>query len=189
MSPQSRRPHLRLVPDAPSGIHRPVWFCGHCGAQAAVTPPPISRVCERCALGLMLEADADTAPRTGEPFLVVDVDGVVRALSREAERRLGARERDVVDRPLDELLAPAGVGPGAERALADAIADAAARSGPAARRLLVRPANVLGVRVPIRVGHCGPPRAALLVLELPDVPAPSSPRGRTPTRAGSAAGA
>jgi len=29
----------------------------------------------------------------------------------------------------------------------------------------VRPANVFGVRMPLRVGSCGPPRAALIVLE------------------------
>jgi hypothetical protein len=41
----------------------------------------------------------------------------------------------------------------------------AARGEDEPRRVMVRPANVFGVRMPLRVGACGPPRAALLVLE------------------------
>jgi nitrogen-specific signal transduction histidine kinase len=111
-----------------------------------------------------MEASAELVPRPHEPFLIVDVALTVRALSAEAQQFLAVAEADVVERPVTELLTPAD----AEAATADAFATAimhAAAGDDELHRLTVRPANVFGVRMPMRVGVCGPPRGALLVLE------------------------
>jgi hypothetical protein len=52
---------------------------------------------------------------------------------------------------------------GGER-LSVAVAWAARGDGPI-RTTVVRPANTFGIRLTARIAGCGPPRAALLVLE------------------------
>jgi hypothetical protein len=41
----------------------------------------------------------------------------------------------------------------------------AARGNTPTRSVVVRPANTFGIRLTARIASCGPPRAALLVLE------------------------
>lgn len=165
-SVRARRAMLRLVPSTAEDACPTTWFCGHCGAPPpdGRIPAPPARVCGSCGLGLLLETRQDVAPRPGDAFLVVDGSLAVCAVSDESERLLAVAETDVVNRPITELLSPADAEAAGPEALASAIMWAA-RSDDEPRRLMVRPANVFGVRMPVRIGSCGPPRAALLVLE------------------------
>jgi hypothetical protein len=164
MPASQSRAFLRLVPTTTEEARPSQWFCGNCGTVAAETPAPVARVCDDCELGLLVEARADLLPQSGEPFLIVDGSLAVCALSAEAQQFLAVDEQDAVNRPVTELLTPAD----AEAATAETFASTimwAAGGDEELHRLTVRPANVFGVRMPMRVGLCGPPRAALLVLE------------------------
>jgi len=159
------RAGLRLVPATEEFARPGVWFCGHCGATPeGGTPAPVSRVCQGCGLGVLLEARDDVAPASGDAFMVVDASLCVCALSRAAEKLIGATEQEAVGRPLTELLAPADAEPEAQRNLAMLVAWSA-RGEDEPSRTVVRPANVFGVRFNARIGACGPPRAALVVVE------------------------
>jgi hypothetical protein len=162
----SARALLRLVPATAEDACPSQWFCGHCGAPPPndETPAPPARVCGECGLGLLLEARADAAPKPDDPFLIVDRAMSVCALSGASERLLAVAETDVINRPLTELLSAADAEAGGPESLANAIISAASGDDEP-RRVMVRPVNVFGVRMPLRVGACGPPRAALLVLE------------------------
>ncbi len=159
------RPALRLVtpqaePAAPS-----VPFCSHCGTRPSVPPnTPASRVCGSCGLGLILEAAETIAPNAGDAFLVLDRALSVCAVSRGAEQLLAASEPDVVNRHISDLLMPADAEENGADSLAVSVTWAARGDGPI-RTTVVRPANTFGIRLNARIGACGPPRAALLVLE------------------------
>jgi hypothetical protein len=163
----SRAAHLRLVPQTAETARPHRWFCGACGAPgpADATPPPFARGCEACGEGLQLEAADALAPRPGDPFLLVDEALAVRALSPAAAEQLAVDPVAAVGRPVAELLCTADAEAGPAGSLPSAIAAAAAGEGAEDPvRLTVRPADVFGVRVPARIGVCGPPRAALIVL-------------------------
>ena len=160
------RPALRLV-TAPErkGPAQLVSFCSHCGARPApLAPASSSRVCGSCGLGLILECGADVAPSFGDAFLVLDRSLAVCAVSDAAERLLAAREPDVVNRHVTDLLRPADAEERNGTTLSVAVAWAA-RGGGGYRTTIVRPANTFGIRLTARIASCGPPRAALLVLE------------------------
>ena len=158
------RPALTLV-GAEHGRPDGRWFCGYCGAEpAGGTPPPWQRVCEECSLGLLLEADAEFAPKASDAFLVIDSRLTVQALSRRAEQLLGVEEQDATDRPIGELLVDAAAEVAEAETLSGALARAASNEG-GAWSGFVRPRDDFGIRTRVRVTHCGPPRAALLVLE------------------------
>ncbi len=143
------------------------WFCGYCGISASgQTPSPASRVCKRCAAGLLLEAPADVAPRNEEPFLVVDARLTVQAVSRRAEQLLGVSETEVTGRPITDLITDAAAELDHRTTFLTALAGAA-QSDEARSSAFVRPRDAFGIRVQARIGHCGPPRAALIVLETP----------------------
>ncbi len=139
-------------------------FCGHCGMPPAATPENAgSRVCGHCGLGLVLQASVDVAPRVDEPFLVIDSTLSVCAVSARAEELIGADETQAVNRHVGDFLVPADANaPSAENLLV-LLVDAASASGPP-RTAVVRPRDEFGVRFRARIGPCGPPRAALLVL-------------------------
>lgn len=160
----AQRPALRLVPTTREELRPSRWFCGHCGTVTDVTPAPPARVCGDCGLGLLLEARADLVPQTGEPFVIVDATLALQALSAEAEQLLAVSEQDLVGLPVTDLLVPADAESASAAGFAAAI-HAAAGGDDEPVRVTVRPANVFGVRMQARVGVCGPPRAALLVLE------------------------
>jgi hypothetical protein len=152
--------HLRLVP-AVAEPQPQRTFCGHCGAEPESELH--GRVCESCGLGVLLTANADAAPRPGDPFMIVDGSLCVCALSQVAEELLGVQETEAVNRHLSEFLVPAD----AEAAGADNLMDLvinAASAGSEARVAVVRPPDEFGIRFRAQVGACGPPRAALLVL-------------------------
>jgi hypothetical protein len=158
---------LKLVPE---GIEVPAewrWFCGHCAAPPPGNEPPapVARVCSACGLGLLLETREDFLPGGQDAFLVIDSALLVQGMSRHAERLLGIAEDLAVNRPVSELLVAAecevrGLSVGG--AIADALGGAGDGS---AVHSFVRPWNTFGVRMRARISACGPPRAALLVLE------------------------
>jgi PAS domain-containing protein len=112
----------------------------------------------------MLEAPSDLVPRTQDAFLVLDSALRVQAMSRRAETLLGVPEDLAVDCPVGDLLVPADAEAEAPGRFATAVADAALSSD-ACTHVFVRPWKTFGVRMRARVAPCGPPRAALLVLE------------------------
>jgi hypothetical protein len=104
------------------------------------------------------------APDAGAAFLVLDRSLAVCAMSEAAERLLAADEPDVVNRHVSDLLMPADAEESGGTSLSAAVAWAARGDG-ASRTTTVRPANTFGIRLTARIASCGPPRAALLVLE------------------------
>jgi hypothetical protein len=145
---------------------RPVEaFCGHCGRPPEVTAEqPATRVCRRCGLGLVLQAPKGVAPQAGEPFLVVDSRMEVCAVSRKAEDLLGVPETRAVNRHVSEFLLPAAAEAARPEDLLTQLI-VAATSEEDAPSVVVRPVGEFGVRYRARIGPCGPPRAALVVLE------------------------
>jgi PAS domain-containing protein len=160
----SQRPALRLVEDTASELGF-AWFCGHCAAPSphAEPPAPNQRVCTSCGLGLLLESRQDLMPSARDAFLVVDSQLLVQALSRRAETLLGVTEELAVNRPIAELLVPADAEAQGSTRLAAAVSEALIDDEPV--NVFVRPWNTFGVRMRVRIGPCGPPRAALLVLD------------------------
>lgn len=154
-------PFLQVVPDiAPSGPD--VRFCGACGRPPRDAAPAV-RVCDHCQMGIVLSAAGDLAPTGREPFLIVDRTLAVCALSHEAERLLGIDEPDAVNRILTEFLVPADAEPAAQDNLL-ALAASAAGGLDGTAHAVVRPAGEFGVFYEARIGRCGPPPGALVVL-------------------------
>jgi hypothetical protein len=115
-------------------------------------------------MGVLLETRLDAVPKPSDPFLVVDSMLRVQAMSGPAERLLSVREENAVDRPVVELLWPADTEASRADLLATTLAEAAAGAEHEAHAY-VRPWNTYGVRMRARIATCGPPRAALVVLE------------------------
>jgi hypothetical protein len=167
MRTRTARPALHLVTplehEAPAPL---VSFCSHCGARPA-HPPAVassSRVCGSCGLGLILESRGDVAPKAGDAFLVLDHSLAICAVSDAAERLLATAEPDVVNRHVSDLLMSADA-EGRDGASLSAAVAWAARGDGGTRTTTVRPANTFGIRLTARIASCGPPRAALVVLE------------------------
>jgi hypothetical protein len=175
-----QRPALRLVEGGLDTAADWLWFCGHCAAPSPNgAPPPTARVCASCGLGLLLEAREDAVPSAGDAFLVVDAALLVQAMSREAQSLLGVTEELAIDKPVAELLVPADAESQSRTGFAAAITHAADGQDPETSRSFVRPWNTFGVRLRARIATCGPPRAALVVLENgrpPALRAVTSPR-------------
>lgn len=160
----SARPLLRLLPDPPSEPVPVVSFCGHCG-QAPPTPMAArSRVCALCGLGVVISASADLAPQKGEAFVIVDRQMKLCALSRGAERLLGTDEPDAIHRHVGDFLEPADAEAGRGDELLQNIVATSAMGMGAPTSIVVRPTGEYGVRYAARVGACGPPEGALIVL-------------------------
>jgi hypothetical protein len=138
-------------------------FCSYCGY------PPVGpwrsrahRVCMRCHMGVVLRAPAGAEPRDGAPFLIVDRQLAVQAVSRRAEVVLSVDEPTGVGIPLEELLiCDNGHSDDGEVALLVELALAGVEP---TKRLELRPVANPGIRLRGRFTRCGPPRAALLVL-------------------------
>ena len=162
-----QRPALRLVEGGLDSNAAWLWFCGHCAAPSpgGAAPPPTARVCTSCGLGLLLEAREDAVPSARDAFLVVDSQLLVQAMSREAQSLLGVTEELAINKPVAELLVPADAEAQGRTGFAAAIAMAADGQDPDTARSFVRPWNTFGVRMRARIATCGPPRAALVVLE------------------------
>jgi hypothetical protein len=117
----------------------------------------------------MLETRRDVVPGPQDAFLVLDVQLLVQAMSRRAEQLLACAEDLAVHRPVSELLQPADAEAGTASSFAGAVADAVG-GGDDPGSATVRPWNTFGVRLRARVAPCGPPRAALVVLETAPTP-------------------
>lgn len=156
---------LRAVPEG--GDRHPLKvFCGHCGRSPGEQRPVelmAARVCQKCGMGLLLQAGADIAPSQNDPFLVVDSSLTVCAVSRQAEDLLGVPETEAVNRHIAEFLSAGDAEAHGTENLA-AMVTWAARGDAPLKDIVVRPTNTFGVRYWARVGSCGPPAAALLVL-------------------------
>jgi hypothetical protein len=161
-----QRPALRLVEGGLDSTAAWLWFCGHCAAPSPNgAPAPTARVCTSCGLGLLLEAREDAVPSAKDAFLVVDSSMSIQAMSREAQSLLGVNEEAAIDRPVAELLVPADTESQGRTGFAASITQAAGGDDPDSARSFVRPWNTFGVRLRARISTCGPPRAALVVLE------------------------
>jgi hypothetical protein len=112
----------------------------------------------------MLETRSDHVPSDRDAFLVVDAALMVQGVSAHAEQLLAIEEERAIDHSVGELLVAADAEPGRPGGFAGAIADAIAGGGEPVSKV-VRPWNTFGVRMRARIGCCGPPRAALVVLE------------------------
>jgi hypothetical protein len=163
---RSREAALALVAAPQTHPGRSALFCGHCAKRASwptVAEAP-SRVCQSCGLGLLLECDENAAPDVGAAFIVIDSTLSVCAVSAAAERLLATPETDAVNRHVTELVVPADAEAQGAQNLAVAITWAA-RGDDTRRKVVVRPSNTFGIRIPARIATCGPPRAAIVVFE------------------------
>jgi hypothetical protein len=164
----AKAPALRLVHGAHESEPEWTWFCGRCAAPSpdGLPPAPYARVCGECGLGLLLETRRDVAPKTRQAFVVVDSALLVQAVSRRAERLLAVAEEDAVNRPIAELLIAADSDSARPSALGESISQTLG-AGDDTTDTFARPWNTFGVRLRVRIAPCGPPRAALLVLDAP----------------------
>lgn len=141
-------------------------FCTHCGslfeANGATAERPLrGRVCSRCGLGMVLTCAQELLDQPGGAFLVVTTDLRVSAASEAAEKLLGADE-GLYGRPLLSILtSPAGVAELARRVVR------AAMGVRVVEQMAVEPAakKLAGVALEARIGSCGAPPAALVVVE------------------------
>jgi hypothetical protein len=180
------RSALRLVDGGLDTTIEWRWFCGYCAAPAPgnMPPPPSGRVCSACGLGMMLETRADALPADRDAFVVVDSRLLIQALSRDAQRLLAVTEEDAIDTRVSELLMPADAETSSGTGFAAAIADAAQGLEADVTRSFVRPWNTFGVRMRAKIAMCGPPRAALIVLDDDRPPAPRVPGLRSSSSTG-----
>jgi len=125
----------------------------------------MARVCTACGLGLLLETRQDAIPGARDAFMVVDSALLVQAMSREAELLLGVGEEEAINRPIAELLVPADAESQGQTGFAATLAQAADGVHPDLTPRFVRPWDTFGVRLRARIATCGPPRAALVVLD------------------------
>ncbi len=155
-------------------------FCSYCGY------PPMGpwrvrahRVCMRCQMGVVLRAPAGKQPRYDDPFVIVDRQLAVQAVSRRAEAALSVQEPAGLDAPLEEFLI-CNNGEHDRDELAALVELVFAGAEPW-NRLELRTVADPEIRVEARVTSCGPPPGALLVLTSLAVHATASPNGRPAT--------
>ncbi len=155
------RPHLQLLPGL--GEAEPyVSFCGHC-AKRPTAEDAATRVCTSCHLGLIVSAPESMVPASSEPFVIVDGKLQICAVSRRAEKLLGSSETEIVNQRLTDILLPADAEASGIEHLVSIVVHAARGDG-TVHDLVVRPSNEWGIRWFTRVGPCGAPSAALIVL-------------------------
>jgi hypothetical protein len=111
----------------------------------------------------MVSAPPDAAPRPDDPFLLVDGQLSICAVSRLAEELLMTSETDVVNSHIGDLLVPADIEIAGPESLASLVVHAARGAGET-HHVVLRPAKEFGIRFWARIAPCGPPRAALVVL-------------------------
>ena len=162
---------LHLAAPAPAELQPRVVFCSHCAKSppnAVAGADAESRVCPSCGLGLLLEAPEALVPQPKEAFMVVDRTLTVHALSKRAERLLGLREIDALDKHVTDLLVPADAEAQGPHALS-ALLVTAASGDDAVTETVLRPVDEFGVRFAARIGPCGwvgATSGALVVLNL-----------------------
>jgi hypothetical protein len=120
-------------------------------------------VCPSCGFGLLLEGRSDSVPGRRDAFMVIDSSLLVQGVSPAAETLLGVDEASAVNRPVQELLVPADAETQGPSRFAAAVAEVMGVDEPVA--IFVRPWNTFGVRMRVKIAPCGPPRAALLIID------------------------
>jgi PAS domain-containing protein len=140
----------------------PTSFCSRCGEHSE-RPPRGRRVCETCEAGVLLSCAGDALPAVTAAFLICTSELTVTAMSEAAEAIFGRPEADLVGAGLLDLLtSPVGD----EQVARHAGLAALRESGPVTMplRVVAEDAPRLGT-LSARIATCGPPRAALVVLE------------------------
>ena len=152
---------------APAEAAPRVVFCSHCAKSppGGVAPEVGSRVCTSCGLGLLLEAPEALAPKARDAFITIDKSLAVQGLSKRAEKLLGLREIDALDKRVTDLLVPADAEAAGPHHLGALLVEAAGGVEEVSE-MVVRPADEFGVRFAARIGPCGPTPGALVVLDL-----------------------
>lgn len=126
-----------------------VSFCTECGALLHDAP---ERVCPECGMGIVLSCAPGLLPRSGAAFLVVTSDLRISAASVGVESLLGDPEV-LIGEPLLRVLSG---DPGLPRAIG--------RAAMGSQRVANVVLRLGDRRINGRVGACGDPQAALLVL-------------------------
>jgi hypothetical protein len=140
-------------------------FCTHCaflfdGPAAQAGTPNRGRVCVRCGLGVVLTCSGATLTAPGAAFFVVTADLRVSAASQPADD-LFAVPNGSYGRPLLSLLtSPAGVGELARVVVRAANGTLAPTTIP-----VQAAASKIDKELEARVGGCGNPPAALVVVD------------------------
>jgi hypothetical protein len=155
-------------------------FCSYCGY------PPMGRwrgcahrVCMRCQLGVVLRAPEGAEPRHDDPFLIVDRELTVQAVSRNAELVLSVDEPASLGVPLEQFLICCN-GDREDGELAQLVEAAFAGLQPSSTLELLSVENS-EMRLQVRVTSCGAPPGALLILNPIAAHATASPNGRPRT--------
>ena len=113
-------------------------------------------------MGVVLRSPAGAQPRYDDPFVIVDRQLAVQAVSRQAEVALSVDEPAGVDAPLEEfLICDNGGHDRGELAVLVGLAFAGAEPS---NRLELRTVANPEIRLEGRVTSCGPPPGALLIL-------------------------
>jgi hypothetical protein len=135
-------------------------FCTHC-ASLLDEPASRRRVCPRCGLGVVLTCSSATLDAPGAAFFVVTSDLRVSAGSRQAEDLFSVAD-GTFGRPLMSLItSPDGIGE------LPRLVVAAASGTLAPTTIAVDPAaaKLDNLSLEARIGGCGNPPAALVVVE------------------------
>jgi PAS domain S-box-containing protein len=142
-------------------------FCSRCAATAEEPEPQglpygSGRVCDRCGMGVMLSAPVAALPASGGAFVVVTREGRISAVSEAAERLVG-EEPGLLGMPVATAL----TSPDGDEHLVRTLARAAGGGREVVETAVAAPDDGGGRLGPMkaRIAGCGPPRAALLVLE------------------------
>ena len=153
------------VPLAPAQRLERTRFCSRCATTAEEPegqslPYGFDRVCERCGMGVMLSAPRRALPVAGGAFMVVTRDGKISAVSEAAEPIVG-EEAGLLGMPITTAITSKD-----EAQLVRSLARAAGGG----REIVEGPVVHAGragkeAKLNARIASCGPPRAAVLVLE------------------------
>jgi hypothetical protein len=160
----SLRPRLSIVPP----LHHEevvVRFCSWCGERTRPevrAPRHHGAACPHCLQGTLYECDVSVAPAIDAPVIIGDAAARVVEASDRARSVLNV-EGEVRGRLITELLVDADAASGADYLRLATTRIASGRED--AYRMMVRPSAVYGLRIPLRLAVCGPPRSTLLVLE------------------------
>jgi hypothetical protein len=142
-------------------------FCTQCGSlfdapAGTAERPHRGRVCGRCGLGMVLTCASETLSVPGSAFMVVTADLRVSAASEAAEK-LFAEPDGLYGRPLLSVItSPEGVGELARRVVRAATGNRATTVLP----VEAAASALTTADLAARVGPCGNPPAALVVVEV-----------------------
>lgn len=144
-----------------------IRFCTRCAAtseepEAALIGYGSDRVCDRCGMGVILTGPTKAFPSPGAACVVVSRDGRISAVSEAAERLLGP-EQGLLGTPVTSSLTSRQ----GDEQLMRTIARAAGGGREVTQTEIVAASPVArsAGRLHARIASCGPPRAAVLVLE------------------------